>query len=79
MLYEPVTITLGTSYQYKQSGAKRRLVERCDTFQYIPFLENLEWFLDNKEIYKEVGVFVNLRWHQKTWWVVKDMANLEWS
>ena len=46
-----------------QSGAKRRLVERCDTFQYIPFLENLEWFLDNKEIYKEVGVFVNLRWH----------------
>lgn len=53
---EPVTITLGTEYHYRASGTKRRLVEKCETFQYVPFLENLEWMLQNPDICHEVHV-----------------------
>ena len=46
---------LGTSFSYVASGVKRRLVEKSDTFQYIPLLENLEWLLQNRHIYDEVS------------------------
>ena len=35
---------------------KRSLVEKRDTFQYVPLIKNLEWFLNNKGIYNEVRV-----------------------
>lgn len=47
---------LGTSYQYRRSGVKRSLVEKKDTFQYVPFIKNLEWILQNKDVYNEVRV-----------------------
>lgn len=31
------------------------LVEKSDTFQYIPIIKNLEWILQNKDVYDEVG------------------------
>lgn len=52
-MHEPVTIDLGTSYVYQKHGAKRRLIEKKDTFQYVPLLENLQAFLQNK-VYKQV-------------------------
>lgn len=54
-LQEPVTIELGTSYHYKRSGSKRVLVEKRDTFQYVPLIENLEWILQNKSLRTEVS------------------------
>ena len=45
---------LGTTYQYQRSGAKRRLVEKEETFQYVPLIDNLKWLLQNKDIYNEV-------------------------
>lgn len=47
-MQEPESITLGSSYQYKNSGLNRSLVEKPDTFQYVPLLKNLEWLLQNK-------------------------------
>lgn len=55
-MQEPVTITLGTEYCYKQSGAKRYLTERSETFQYVPLIDNLEWVLQNRDVYHEVSV-----------------------
>ena len=60
-MQEPVTITLGTEYHYRASGTKRRLVEKCETFQYVPFLKNLEWMLQNPDICHEVHVNTPLR------------------
>ena len=45
---------LGTSFRYKQTGAKRRLVEIQETCQYVPLLPNLEKLLNNQDIYQEV-------------------------
>ena len=42
-MQEPITIELGTTYQYKRSGAKRSLVGKYESFQYIPLIDNLEW------------------------------------
>lgn len=53
-MQEPVTIQLGTSYKYKKRGAKRQLVDTPDTFQYVPLIENLEWMLQNRDLYDEV-------------------------
>ena len=47
---------LGTHYQYQRSGTKRTLIEKKDTFQYVPLLQNLEWLLQNSEVYKEVAI-----------------------
>lgn len=60
---------LGSSYQYKRSGVKRSLVEKRDTFQYVPFIENLTWLLQNNDIYNEVSVpyfnvYVDLMLHE---------------
>jgi len=49
-----VTIELGSSYCYQMSGMKTGLIERKDTFQYIPLIENLQAILQNKEVYTEV-------------------------
>ena len=54
ILQEPITIELGTSHRYQQSGSSQILVECKDTFQYVPFLKNLERLLSNPEIYAEV-------------------------
>ena len=48
---------LGTTYQYKRSGAKRLLIEKPDTFQYVPLIDNLQWLLQNKDVYQEVGLY----------------------
>ena len=53
-MQEPITIELGTTYQYKRSGAKRSLVEKSESFQYVPLIDNLEWLLQNKEVFHEV-------------------------
>lgn len=45
---------LGSSYKYKRRGTKRLLVDEPDTFQYVPLIANLQWFLQNKEVYHEV-------------------------
>lgn len=51
-----MTVELGTHYQYKRSGTRRSLVERKDTFQYVPLLQNLEWLLQNGDVCKEVSM-----------------------
>ena len=51
-----MTVKLGSSYQYKTTGAKRSLVEKTESFQYVPFLENLEWLLQHREISNEVNI-----------------------
>lgn len=61
-MQEPVTITLGTEYCYKQSGAKRYLTERSETFQYVPLIANLEWVLQNRDVYHEVSVVSYWYW-----------------
>lgn len=48
---------LGTSYQYKRSGAKRLLIEKPDVFQYVPLIQNLQWILQNKDVYQEVSLY----------------------
>lgn len=52
---EPITVTLGSERVYTQTGAKRRLSEVNDTFQYVPLLESLQSLLRNSEILDEVG------------------------
>lgn len=37
-IQEPVTVELGTMYRYKWSGAKHSLVEKSETFQYVPLM-----------------------------------------
>ncbi len=56
-MQESVTVELGTTYQYERSGAKRLLIEKPDTFQYVPLIDNLQWVLQNKEVYWEVSLF----------------------
>ena len=51
---EPITVTLGSERVYTQTGAKRRLSEVNDTFQYVPLLEGLQSLLRNSEILDEV-------------------------
>ena len=53
---EPVCVELGTTYRYKRSGAKRSLVEKSENFYYVPLIDNLEWILQNKEVYDEVCI-----------------------
>ena len=45
---------LGTSYRYQRSGVNRPLLEIKGTFQYVPLIQNLQWLLQNKDIYSEV-------------------------
>ena len=52
---EPVTVQLGSTYHYKRSGAKRSLVEKSESFQYVPLIENLQWVLQNTDVYQEVS------------------------
>ena len=50
-----MTVELGSLYCYQRSGTKSRLIEKKETFQYIPLIENLQCVLQNKEIYSEVS------------------------
>lgn len=50
-LQEPTTVSLGTRLSYSN---KQRLVEKQDSFQYIPLIQNLTSFLQNSEVYAEV-------------------------
>lgn len=54
-MQEPVTVELGSTYHYKRSGAKRSLLEKSESFQYVPLIENLEWLLQNTDVYQEVS------------------------
>ena len=50
-----MTVELGSVYCYQRSGTKSRLIEKKETFQYIPLIENLQSVLQNKDIYSEVS------------------------
>ena len=50
-----MTIVLGSERVCTHTGAKRRLSEVKDTFQYVPLLESLQSLLRNSEILDEVG------------------------
>lgn len=54
-MQEPVTIELGVKYKYVLSGAKRRLAEKPDTFQYVPLINNLQWLFHNRDICSQVN------------------------
>lgn len=43
---------------YQKRGQKRRLVERKETFQYIPLIANLQALLQNKEVFSEVYMYM---------------------
>ena len=45
---------LGTSYRYQRSGMDRSLLEKKETFQYVPLIPNLQWLLGNEDVYNEV-------------------------
>ena len=49
---------LGTTYCYRRSGPKRLLMEKSETFQYIPLIENLQWLLQNSDVYDEVSILL---------------------
>jgi len=53
-----VTIKLGISFRYQQTGSTRQLVEFDETFQYIPLMENLERLLNNADVLQEVHSIV---------------------
>ena len=50
-----MTVELGSLYCYQRSGTKSQLIEKKETFQYVPLIENLQCVLQNKEIYSEVS------------------------
>ena len=50
-----MTVELGSVYCYQRSGTKSRLIEKKETFQYVPLIENLQSVLQNKDIYSEVS------------------------
>ena len=52
---EPVSIILGSHIGYIGLGSKRRLVEKNDTFEYVPLLQGLKSLLQNKAIRHEVS------------------------
>lgn len=45
-------------FKYVKSGAKRRLVEKPDTFQYVPLLDNLQWLLHNRDISDQASAII---------------------
>ena len=53
-----MTIKLGISFRYQQTGSTRQLVEFDETFQYIPLMENLERLLNNADVLQEVHSIV---------------------
>ena len=71
-LQEPVTVELGTRYKYQFSGSKRRLVQKSDTFQYVPLIDNLQWILQNKDVYDEVK---GQPFYQYLWDIIKFLEN----
>ena len=54
ILQEPETIELGKTYCWQKSGNRNKLVEKKDTFQYVPLLDSLASLMQNKDVYNEV-------------------------
>ena len=53
-MQEPKKIQIGeTRYIPKFSGAKRQLVEKTDTYHYVPLLSSLKRLLQDKSVVKE--------------------------
>ena len=50
----PVEKTLGTVRSWVAQGSKRRIIERADTFVYIPIIEVLRRMLQNDAVYEQV-------------------------
>ena len=53
-----MSVELGRTQQNMRTGAKRRLVEHADTFQYVPLVPGLKALLRNRSIPDEVRVFI---------------------
>ena len=49
-----MTVELGSTMEVVHVGAKRRLRECKDTFQYVPLLQGLQALLQSQEILDEV-------------------------
>lgn len=55
VIQEPIEIEIGeTRYVHQFSGAKRRLVQRRSTYQYVPFLQSLRQLLLDSSVLEEV-------------------------
>ena len=52
---EPVQLTLGTYYQWKGEGPKRKIVKVKDSFTYVPILKMLEAMMKNPAVMEEVS------------------------
>ena len=54
-MQEPQTIKIGEPYHVPQfSGVKRRLIERYDTFQYVPLLQSLYTLLGDSTVISQI-------------------------
>ena len=53
----PVTVVLRTERKAKGLGSKRRLVEKEESYVYIPILQTLETLLQNDMVLAEVCHF----------------------
>ena len=53
-----MSVELGRTQQNMRTGAKKRLVEHADTFQYVPLVPGLKALLRNRSIPDEVRVFI---------------------
>lgn len=56
MYQEPEKVVLGTTREYKGTGAKRRCVEKEEIMMYVPILKTLDVILQNETILAEVHV-----------------------
>ena len=56
---------IGTSYNKTgfntvQYGAKHKLGEKHDTYQYVPLVENLRWVLQSRDFFNVVYIKVKI-------------------
>ena len=54
VIQEPVNKTLGSRHVVKGFGAQQQIVEKVDTFVYIPILSTLQSLMMNGQFYSEV-------------------------
>ena len=50
-----MTVELGSVYCYQSSGTKSQLIEKKETFQYIPLIENLRAVVQNNDILRSAN------------------------
>ena len=53
-MQSPVTVKLGTKRKAKGLGQKRRIIEKEESFVYIPLLQSLQALLQNDMVLAEV-------------------------